>query len=99
MIVRIHRNNGHFEIQCSMFIPWSWICAFAAMALLSLPLLNVVGGPPLLFFGLVSVVLVLIVTKQRFDLSPTAFWQSRPRRRWAARVESWLANAFGQRRR
>lgn len=95
MTVRIRGYNGHFEIQCFMFIPWSWIGTFAALVILFLPVLSVAGGPPLLFFGLALVVVLFAVAKQRFDLSPTASWQSRPRKRWSALVESWLASAFG----
>jgi hypothetical protein len=96
MIVRIRRYDARFEIQCSMFIPWSWIGTFAALAVLFLPVLKVAGGPPLLFFGLALAVVMIAVAKQRFDLSPRASWQSRPRKRWNALVERWLANAFGQ---
>lgn len=99
MIVRIRRYDGRIEIQCSMFIPWSWIGAFAALAIGFLPVLKVAGGPPLLFFWLALMVVVIAVAKQRFDLSPTASWQRRPRKRWSTLVERWLGNAFGQNQR
>ncbi len=94
MSVRMRRCDGRLEIECAMFIPWSWIALFAALAILFLPVLKVAGAPPVLFFGLALLVVLLAVAKRRFDLSPTAFWQSRPRKRWGALIESWLANAF-----
>lgn len=99
MSVRIRRRNGRFEIQCAMFIPWSWIASFAALAIVFLPALAASGGPPLLFFGLALAVVLFAAAKQRFDLSPNASWQSRPRKRWSALIEQWLARAFGKRRR
>lgn len=95
MKLRVERHNHQIEIQCSMFIPWSWIAIFALLLLLFLPVASASGVPPLLFLGLGLAVIALAIVKQKFDLSPQAFWQSRPRQRWNDILNRLLVSAFG----
>lgn len=77
MRLRIEGEDDQLNIRCWMFIPWSWIGVFALLVLLFLPVASASGVPPLLLLGLGTAVVVFAIAKQKFDLSPKAFWQGR----------------------
>lgn len=95
MTLRIEQRNRELEVRCWMFIPWSWIAIFALLIVIFLPVAGASGVPPLLLFGLGLAVITFAIAKRRFDLSPDALWQSRPRKRWNEILGRLLANAFG----
>jgi hypothetical protein len=91
----IEGQDSQLEIRCWMFIPWSWIGIFALLVLLFLPIASASGVPPLLLLALGTAVVTFAIIKQRFDLSPNAFWQGRPRKRWNEILYRLLSSAFG----
>lgn len=94
MTLSIEFNGPQPEIRCSMFIPWSWISIFAMLVMLFLPFASASGVPPLLLLGLGVAVVIFAIVKQKFDLSPDAFWQGRPRKRWNEILERLLTDTF-----
>lgn len=95
MTLRIEQRDRELEVQCWMFIPWSWLGIFALFIVIFLPVAGASGVPPLLLLGLGLAVVAFAIVKRKFDLSPDARWQSRPRKRWNEILERLLAHAFG----
>lgn len=92
--LRIRRDGDRLAISYFMFIPWSWIVIFTVLVVLFLPVASRAGVPPLLFLVLALGVIALAIIKRKFDLSPNASWQGRPRRRWQEKIGDLLRESF-----